>query len=352
MKKIIFLIGLAIVFLILARSGVNGEVLFQDNFDSQANWTVLQPTGSTNFCYPGNCTPGNPPNNWSGYYNGACLCDGISGEPGNNLLYINQYAGYPNETNTCRGGSGKCWTYWQESCVNYFDNSDGMLFKDLGQEYQEVYIRIYMKFKSGWERKVDHSSFKLFHVQHIIPGTNPYIYHDVEGGQNNRPLAAGGIREDAGYMYLYGDGLCYTNISCHGDILWSLGTITAAYQAGGIFDGNWHSIEWRFKSNTVINTANGIVEVWFDGVKLNYFSGYIGNNINFNDAGSSELRGFRYIGLGGNSESQWDTSCSNMADCEQWYAIDDVVISTTYIGSGLPVDNSPQAPRGFSISQN
>jgi hypothetical protein len=335
-KKIIF-IGLSCAMAIFLFSSAHAQVIFQDSFDSSANWTVTQPTGSSQSCYSGSC---GVPGGWTGYYNGANLCTGVSGAPGNNLLYINQYAGYPSETNTCR--SGKCLTIGQESCVSYYDNSDGMLMKDLGQEYEDLYIRIYIRFKSGWQRTADNMMFKLFHVYHWIPGTSPYQYHGGTG-TGNQPLAAGGIAQYGTQLFLYGDGICQVNLSCHGDILWSLGTITAAYQSGGIFDGNWHAIEWRFKRNSAIGAADGLIEAWFDGAKKSYVSGYPGNNIAYNDAGSSELRGFRVFNIGGNAFNQWNTSCSNMSNCEQWYAIDDVVVSTQYIGlsdagAGAPPD--------------
>src|SRR5574343_135547 len=114
MKRLILFVLVAI----LIPCTVYASVLFQDSFDSSSDWTVTQPTGSDSHCYPS--TSCGVPGGWTGYVNGACLCDGISGEPGNNNFYINQYAGYPLETNACRGGSGKCVTFWEESCVTSF----------------------------------------------------------------------------------------------------------------------------------------------------------------------------------------------------------------------------------------
>ena len=350
MNSSFFTTGVAILFLFLMCSNGATQVIFQDNFDSSANWTVTQPTGSSVSCSNSSC---GVPGGWTGYYNGACLCDGVSGEPGNNLLYINQYAGYPNETNACRGGSGKCLNIWQESCISGFDNSDAQMTFDSGTEYEELYLRFYIRFKSGWELKPlvgeDGFAMKLYHIQHYSSGS-PHAYFGANPG--NQPVSSGGLNQYSTSIQFYSENRCQTNYYCHAITLWTLGSTTWGYAAGGIFDGNWHSIELRIKRNSSIGVSDGILELWFDGVKKNYISGYQGNDIPYNDSGSSELRGWRYVMLGGNSYNQWDTSCSNMADCEQWYAIDDVVISTTYIGPGTPVDNSPQAPRGFSISQN
>lgn len=159
-----------------------GVVLFSDDFDDSDDWTVTQPSGSA-----ANCTSScGVPGGWDMYRNGVCLCGAeISGEPGNNLFYIDQYSGYPNETNACRGSTGKCLSMWSESCSDVYDQSDGILSVDLGDEYSDIYVRFYIKFKPNWELRGligdDGPIQKFLHIQHYDPveSANPYIYHDA-----------------------------------------------------------------------------------------------------------------------------------------------------------------------------
>lgn len=309
-------------------------IIDSDNFDSDADWTVTQPTGADQRCYSSCGMPGG----WTGYTNGMSYCTTTSDKPGNNNLYIHQYAGYPLETNVCRGGSGKCVTQWSESCTNLFENSDGMLGRtltnapDLG--YEEIYVRFYIRFKANFEMRAlsgeDGGSFKLWHIQHQKPGHDPFIYLGTSGYENNVPLSSGGINQWSNYIQLYAENRCQTTYYCRDAVVWPISTVTAAYQSGGIFDGNWHRIILRQKRNSAINTADGIIEFWLDSNKITPWAGPGNTNINYNDSGSSELRGWRYLGLGGNNNNQFDTSCSTTADCEQWYSIDDVVVATTY----------------------
>jgi hypothetical protein len=138
---------LIIAFVMMLVSPSWGAVLFSENFDSQADWTMQQYLVDGYHCWTGlDCTPGSPPTNWTGYYNGQSYCASVS----NNSIYIDQYAGFPEETNTCRGGAGKCVTFWDESCTTSFVNSDGALFLDLGSDYQTIYVRFYIRFESDY----------------------------------------------------------------------------------------------------------------------------------------------------------------------------------------------------------
>lgn len=349
MKKTILSFLFVLVFSGLSHSAV----LVEDSFESDADWTVTQPSGATTSCYS-SC---GMPNFWDAYYNGFCRCsDSLSGEPGNNNWYINTGAGYPSESNACYSGT-KCGTHWQESCDSEMENSDGMLAVDLGAEYEEIYVRLFIRFKSGWEMRAlsgeDGGAFKLYHIQHSVPGTSPFVYLGNPGSDNNEPVGSGGINQWSNYIQFYAENRCQTTYYCHETTVWPLGTTTWAYAAGGIFDGDWHHLEIRQKRNSAIGVADGIFELWLDGVKKTPWSGYVNTDYEYNDDGSPELRGWRFITLGGNTNNRFDTSCSNIADCEQWYAIDDVVISTTYVGPDYVIgdgsDTTPPIVTGLTI---
>jgi hypothetical protein len=107
-------------------------------------------------------------------------------------------------------------------------------------------------------------------------------------------------------------------------------------------------MEFQFKMNTNNGStfnADGVHSFWLDG-QLKYEA----TNIPFSDNGSSvnPRRGWNFVSLGGNNNNHWIDNCTGTG-CEQWYAIDDVVISTTYvgpdyvIGGGTPPNTTPPA---------
>jgi len=338
---------LAGTLLVLSLSSVSqAVVLFQDNFDSDANWTATQPLPPETQCYqPSNC---GMPGGWTAYKNGSNRCgSGVSGRPGNNLWYINAGAGYgdaySSPTSSCYSGS-KCATYWMESCVDGFEDSDGSLAVDLGQTYQDIYVRWYVKFKPNFELMSGDWQFKMYHFQHSIYGSNPFTYFDGAGA--NVPVNVGGLSSYSdGQLYFFAETRCYGTYYCHSPINWALGTISSQ-RSNGLLDGNWHSIEVRTKMNSSTGTSDGLVELWIDGVKKSVVPGYPNNDIRFNQTG---VRGVRTILIGGNSDVQWDLSSSTMQSREQWYAVDDVVVATQYIGPGDPQAQAPAAPTGLRV---
>ncbi len=326
--------------MMLSGPGVASEdtsgVLFYDDFDAWADWTVTQPSSTAANCLS-SCSLGDE---WDMYRNGFCICaNELEDEPGNNNFYVDQYAGYPDETNTCHGGSGKCAIHWAESCSDLFDQSDWNLGVDLGQEYEEIYLRWYIRFKSSWETGADEESgMKLYHIQHYDPAASetPWVYFGT--APSNTPTSSGGLNKYSNTIQFYSENRCQcideecSSYYCNDITVWQLGSTTWAYAAGGIYDGDWHCLELHIKRDSEIGGADGVIELWFDGTKKNYLSGYSGTSREYNPTGSSELRGWRHVSLFGNNDNHFDTSCATVADCEQWYAIDDVVISTEYIG--------------------
>ena len=123
-------------------------------------------------------------------------------------------------------------------------------------------------------------------------------------------------------------------------------------QAIGIFDGNWHTITMHAKLNSMIGVNDGIYELIYDGCVLKYLNnmGWIGVNGNI-DAGWNAFM------LGGNVFNNYlgITNHVYQSGAEQWYAIDDFVVSTSSIPDdyviGSAVDDliSPSAPSGLSV---
>lgn len=343
------------------------DVLFEDNFNSQTDWTLVQSSGDRS-CWTGACSYESPPTNWTGYYNGGGSCGTY------NNMYIYNVAGYPTGSETCRGGSGKCVTLWDESCVTSFTNSDGQLIKDLGSDYETIYLAFWIRFASGftWAAASGGTTYpqhKYWHVQHFDTGF-PWQYFGTNLG--NQPLVSGGLQVEVDYgttnMYDSIRGYCGEsglNDSCYypnnangaPDFNWLDGNDASGYRqldlandffkrynieawgssAGKLGDGNWHHFEVRQTMNTWSGSAwnaDGVVEIWIDGTKHMSRSDVPFKRCdNSSNCAPSSSRGWRVVSIGGNSANYFADSGTR----EQWYAIDDVVISTTYVGTSYVI---------------
>jgi len=94
-----------------------------------------------------------------------------------------------------------------------------------------------------------------------------------------------------------------------------------------------------------VGTANGILQMWMDGVQKT-------NATKLTWIGSSGTAvGWNQFVLGGNSNNTFSPS----TPADQWYVIDDVVVSTVpipdsyVIGSGSSDITPPAAPAGLRI---
>jgi hypothetical protein len=358
-------VAMSAIMVISACCSLNAQVLFQDNFNSTPDWTIAQQPSTEVRCFAGYnspCSPA-PPQGWSGYYNGMSYMGNAGYGVGYNNMYINTIPGYPFETSgTCRGGSGKCLTFWDEAASNNFVNSDGQLYIDLGQEYQDIYYRFFFKFGrrangspySFTNNQQDYPQHKLFHLQHFASGAPWQYFHTNEG---NQPVFVGGLASYAPSIGSTGDLTTYSATRCYsgngtGDAgYYCQGTPTSYGQIGfptkqiarsstAMNDGNWHSMEVRLKMNTFSGTtfrADGIYSLWIDGVQIDNYTNAVFSQ---NGAETNPVRGFRVLAVGGNSSFHFPT-CTESANCEQWYAIDDIVVSTQRIGSSAETLNPP-----------
>lgn len=330
---------IAILFFLASSSVVNAATLFTSSFNSWDDWTVTQNVSSPESCYTG--APCGMGEDWRAYNLQGSLCGDITGRPGYNTHYVNSIAGYPSGSETCRSGSGKCLTHWMEGCMEYpnFDSTDANLGAYLGAEYDDVYLRFYIRFSSAFTIATlsgsDGSAFKLFHIQHWgnpAESSNPWSYFNYD--TTNRPLTAGGILRYGDSIYFFIEGRCVDSYYCdqNEQIWYTLGTYDQQ-KSSGVLDGNWHSLIIRIKNNSEVGTADGLIEFWLDGTQKtaivqDNFHPY--NTYEFNDI-AGDWRGWSFASVGGNN-TEWGTApCSSMGpgDCEQWYAIDSVKITTT-----------------------
>ena len=313
-----------------------GETILFENFDSDKDWTVAQPVGSgINSCW-NNC---DIPTGWTSYYSGNSVC---KNGPGNNNFYLNG--------NNARGGAGKSLTFWDESCSDNFADSDGDIGTYLGKTYNEIYISFYIKFapEYKWENPTNYCPQHKF-VRAFYWGNkpdDPYIYHNQA---DNQPIAVGTLQMCNGtlrYLAAFRSEVNYSG----GDVGVTIGDGNWKNQLG---DGNWHLWEFYAKMNTNNGStfnADGIHRFWIDGDLT-----FEATDIVFSENGSevNPRRGWDFVAIGGNNLNRWIRDCSG-SECEQWYTIDDLTISTQRVGVSNMVTTpnlltSPSAPKNLKV---
>ena len=302
------------------------EILFEDNFDNHPDWTVTQQLypnriscTSTETC----STP--PPTGYAGYT--------VQGSPytpvGHNTININ--------SDNHRGTTGKGLTMWNESGATTYWWSDGLLVVTLPQEYSELYVQFYVKFQSNWEWADNGKSLfqKMFRIAHcsnynemfnMQPYNQPMVISDLyKGNSGQADLAiSNAYREEPNYYM--SSPYNYSAKSFFGDGGYA-GSGTGFYDSN-LNNGDWHLWEFRVKINSAPGVCDGIHEFWQDGILV-----HSKTDIPWIDTGG-KYKKWNIVMLGGNSFNHFSTVEEAK---EQWYAIDDFVISTTPINNESPL---------------
>jgi chitinase len=330
MNKI--LLALILFISIFFTFSLSAAVLFEDNFDSHQDWSPTQPNNNGSSI---SCTVGDQ---------GCIIPTGYAGwriqassyiDHGQNTMSINS-------TNK-RGVSGKGFTFWSE-VVNSDWASDGLLDIELDSSgYNEIYVRFYIKFQSGWEWATTESPLQKFlHISHYN-SSDPTSRYDFFDLSQNKPRSIIDLAKynsgtaDIAISVLqsrYGtastEAIDYFGTGNYG------GTGDDFWDEGMIGDGEWHCWESYFKMNSADGVADGISRSWVDGVLI-----HESTNIAWVTGDDPANRRWNYVWIGGNSYNPYDIVANSP---EQWYAIDDIVISTTYVGLDYVIGLDETAP--------
>lgn len=322
-------IKIAYIFLILCLCPLNANstVLFEDKFDGHIDWQP-RPSGASNDMSPGGafveCSYNSsscitsPPSGWS-YYKDTGLWWGPTYQ---DTIRITNEAG--------RGGSGKAFIVYNESNAGASgDNwgADGILSKLFPQDYPEIYVRAWVRFQSGfaWDtRWTDY--LKMLRVSHFDRSGDIFFLGSTG---NNAPMVIWDVVRPVSGNLEYANSLRFDPQSTEYNN--QTGNTVAFSRPFGdsnaILNTNWHSIKLHVKMNTYAGDGNwnadGVYEVWYDGVLKESYT-----TVKWVKSGTDSTIGWNTVSLGGNAYNTY-TAAANYG--EQWYAIDDVVISTTQI---------------------
>ncbi|EKE02437.1 MAG: fibronectin type III protein [uncultured bacterium] len=391
----------------------NAAILFEDNFDSHADWSP-KTVGSINDNFPGSTASYDfnsssdaygTPANWS-YFRAT----GIWWSPNyQETIQINNTAGHGIGS---ADGVGKSFLVYNEAHIGSSGDgwgADGILSKLFPQDYPEIYARIWLRTQSGWKwDDNDDTMIKMFRIKHFDRSGS--IYLNFSGG-NNAPVYLWDFKHSNTWGTRWVNTLLCdpqatvyncSNNGVPGDGLFVAGDMNVEPNAPGVLaDGVWHKLDFHVKMNTYnsndsIWNSDGVYQFSYDGVmKENY------SNLQWKRTGSTEDVGWNAVDLGGNafnnyndtwldnysylvgdtvifnsynwvalqdhlstktgtsnrpgfgSTAYWQNTGLISGQKEQWYAIDDVVVSTTEIPLDYEIGNSdataPAAPSGLNV---
>ena len=308
----------------------NPNVIFEDDFDSHPDWSptqgVIPQSGDVNCPAPCSSAPNG--------YNGYRIAASRYSDAGHNTLNI--------DSTNDRFDNGKAFTYWSEVCDSCGWASDGLIDVKLDAAgYKDLYVRYYIKFDPNWQWKQGAPSpqQKLIHISNYDGAGNQWSYFQTG---SHHPITSGGlakwnngnsdISHYAGFRY---ENVYYPDYATpYHDRSMSFYVGTGNYGGSGddfwdtgmMGDGQWHSFEYHVKANSDVGVPNGEYHFWIDDQIVANIT-----DLSWADSGSqvSPRKLWNYVQLGGNNFNHY---APQSQEPEQWYAIDDLVISTSYIG--------------------
>jgi hypothetical protein len=350
--------SIATLLLILTSLNLHAELLFEDNFDSQADWATVGPNdvgilpdGWTFARTDENWHPNSTPNSQPSML--------ISGKDVNKVF----------------GGSGKSFITYTESLNDLSNNgftSDGFITIDFPPK-DEVYVEFYVKFQPGFSSDSEEGQIKLFRAlsfdggersKFFTSGDNAPIYI-YDWSQNtfglrhfhafrcddqavnyfcakpailNPPRAivsgdmSANFTTNVSSIIPQPQFIDQTNVE---DILLLSGGVITHNQ---LFGEAWHKLAFHLKLNTALSVQDGVLKFWLDDqlvVDMDQIA-WIGEN------GSMGAK-WNSVSFGGNDRFHFNLDPgAAISDRERWYAIDNIKIY-----DGFP--QSPMAPTNLFI---
>lgn len=308
----------------------NPAIVFSENFDSTPDW---YPVDGNESCNNVGACDGTVAQGWT-YMRNTESWHPDAGEP------TKEPSQRISSTNAF-GGTGKAWTRYHESSGTNTSTfgDDSMLIKSLGDEYEELYASFDIKFDPNWQWvSGSNSKFKLFRFYHFDGPDGVANPWDFFSDGDNGPILIVDIKNSNGYgmrwttsrrcdpqetVYYCGVGINDADVDT---IMICPEGQTCNQGPGGtpshaeVFGSDWHKVKMRIKLNTAIDATDGELQIWLDGVLQESITG-----IDWRQTGSSLSNGINMIAIGGNT-TNWFDSPANKS--EQWYALDNIVIST------------------------
>ena len=354
-KKIIVLtMMLSLSLCLMLTTSLQAGVVFETNFDNVQTWNPSGYAACWQNSIPieggsGACgAPGGPlplqgassPSIFNDYRHLAPQCSSIQ------TMHIGSASDIATATKvssfTPYGGSGKSYVHFYEPCMSASGGwgSDGLLGVYFGKTtgYSELYVQMKVRFQPGWQWQ-NGSQQKLMHITHFNEDLNQGVLQAYEMFNYNLPDMVPGIYYNSTWyprpqFYLH---------SSHTDK--STDSPSPTPNSIDIADGNWHIIKFHVKLNSRANVADGVKEMWLDGNSVVSYTNVPYTNAN---TPTASAYGFNRVIFGGNTSNLFGSADGRT----QWYAVDDLVVSTTDISTDYVIGGTggaPSAPKNLRL---
>lgn len=356
------------------------EVLFEENFDNQPDWTSGMSINNTG-AYPVNGAGPDRiqragthkiPDNWYSVRQAPQWAPSVGYEDKHESIEILE-----SNSAWARGGTGKSFVSWRDSYVSSNNTwaSESMLLKYFPEGYSELYVEFWIRFGDNWTTsgegaisklfrvsswRGDDSEFKAFSTGNLGPialwdhSVNSYGVRNViafRGGphSDNYTFSASdivGLPRD-----LRGSGDMSLNFTNHvvgqengganpqivdrvnGGIISNNENVIVGHEQVYGATGSWTKMAFYVKMNSAPGATDGVFSQWLNGERILH-------NTNIPWIRPSETEDvnakWNLVAIGGNDFFQ---TYANEEQREEWYSIDDVVIRNK-----IPADLMETAP--------
>ncbi len=347
--------GIALTALTLPTVSASDALIFDAEFNKQENWAPEVPSQRYRFEGETGSFPDAPQN-----------------KPGKFDFYYFSEAWHPSEypgmepvaqiTDDFPGYSGnRAFVMFDESYGSSGDwGADSVMTKDLGDEYNELYIEIRIKFSPDWvwadmKKGEGQSIMKLLRCRrHSGITTRDRFSFFGEDARSGSPVAIldlkswttnkGNLLRPLVAIRGYTDPKFYNTGNDYYDFggEYSKMIESSVKKEGrslswndGFLDGAWHNIGMYLKMDSEAGSGDGQVKIFIDGDPV-----IEANNVPWRRPGDEHVKGWNECSLGGNIHNiPFDSSERH----EQWYAVDTFQIYNT-------IPNKPNPPSGFRIA--
>ena len=371
-RKIIF--GFLVVTL---NSAVYGELIFDADFANQADWAPE--FAAQTYRFAGDNSADSTANSQGGH-----SADASQNLPGKFDFFYTSEKWHPNGNATLADApeptkqpsgvignihgnrtdpNGKSFVVTDESYGGPSQwGSEAQITKDLGEEYSELWFEVWIRFQPGFQWDAisnggGQNTMKFFRCRRHsgITTNNRYSFFG-ENGRSGTPVFIQDLKVWAGVDSNVMRNVPFMRGYSHPD---NYGTANDYYEMDeydsvperGIYqggstalsweqtfgDGGWHRVNVYLKMDSSPGAADGIYEMWLDGIKE-----FEATDIPWRRVGDPDPMGWNECSIGGNMSNVW----ADLADkAEQWYQVDDFKIY-----NGRP--NRPSSPSNVTLDLN
>lgn len=362
-KQILKLFFLAIFFVLPNFS--QAAIKFQTDFEDVQNWTTDRPAkGTSGYDFP---------SSWTGYNGGNPIYPAPKKNDGTFLFDLFRVGATlfdpPYVTNQLQVGdglgrnSGRGMLYNVEvSGTNGTWTGGDAMHIWLGmQGYQDLYVRFWLKYPTEWKWTDDTNPIpnrgafqKIMKIARYNgtwgDGGNPTLYTAPQNGGVVHPVWIPDwyqyISTTPSKTYIYNSERYSPDYTGNDPVqdFYSLNPTIYPQNSQLMWptDSAWHSYEFRAKMNSAPGAADGMSEIWLDGLKV-----WSKNGIVWVKTGGSIAQGWNDVTILDNATIPAYPLSSHVT---YPLYLDDVVISTSYIGTDLADLTAPAAPSGLSVS--